>query len=98
MVSYLIIAIGFSQLYWILNELVTDSFNQKLPPRQSSTFLYFSMVTLTSVGYGGIVPVNPFVRLIAAFESMTGIFYVAIVVARLVSAYRSGSEPERQRD
>jgi hypothetical protein len=87
-ISYLVIAIAFSQLYWILNELVVDSFNQKVAPAQSAEFLYFSMITLTSIGYGGIVPVNPFVRLVAALESMTGIFYVAIVVARLVSAYR----------
>ncbi len=87
-ISYLIIAIAFSQLYWLLNELVVDSFNQKVTPKQSAEFLYFSMITLTSIGYGGIIPVNPFVRIIAALESMTGIFYVAVVVARLVSAYR----------
>ena len=87
-ISYLVIAVAFSQLYWILNELVVDSFNQKVTPTKSAEFLYFSMITLTSIGYGGIVPVNPFVRIIAALESMTGIFYVAIVVARLVSAYR----------
>jgi ion channel len=87
-ISYLIIAIAFSQLYWILNELVIDSFNQKVTATHTAEFLYFSMITLTSVGYGGIIPVNPFVRLVAALESMTGIFFVAIVVARLVSAYR----------
>jgi len=87
-ISYLVIAIAFSQLYWILNELVVDSFNQRVTAAHSAEFLYFSMITLTSIGYGGIVPLNPFVRLIAALESMTGIFFVAIVVARLVSAYR----------
>jgi voltage-gated potassium channel len=93
-VSYLVIAISFSQLYWILNELVINSFNQKITAAESAEFLYFSMITLTSIGYGGIVPVNPFVRLIAALESVTGIFYVAIVVARLVSAYRPPQEQD----
>jgi hypothetical protein len=91
-ISYLVIAIAFSQLYWILNESVVDSFNQKVTATHTAEFLYFSMITLTSIGYGGIVPVNPFVRLVAALESMTGIFYVAIVVARLVSAYRPFKE------
>ncbi len=91
-ISYLIIAIAFSQLYWILNELLIDSFNQKVTATQSAEYLYFSMITLTSIGYGGIIPVNPFVRIIASFESMSGIFYVAIVVARLVSAYRPLAE------
>ena len=56
--------------------------------QKSGTLLYFSMITLSSVGYGGIVPVNPYVRLTAALESMIGIFYIAVVVARLVSSYR----------
>jgi voltage-gated potassium channel len=46
------------------------------------------MITLSSVGYGGILPLNPYVRLIAALESLIGIFYIAVVVARLVSSYR----------
>jgi ion channel len=87
-ISYLIIATGFSQIYWVLNELVADAFNPKILPSEGATFLYFSMTTLSSVGYGEIVPVNPYVRLIAALESMTGIFFVAVVVARLVSSDR----------
>ena len=70
-------------------------FNQFIPSFEISTFLYFSLVTLTSVGYGGIAPVNPYVRMVAAFEGVTGIFYIAVVVARLVSSYRSA---ERSRE
>jgi voltage-gated potassium channel len=87
-ISYLVIATAYSQLYWILNHFIDHAFNQTIPSTQSGTFLYFSMVTLTSVGYGGIVPLNPFVRIVAALESMSGVFFVAVVVARLVSSYR----------
>jgi Ion channel len=87
-ICYLIIAIAFSQVYWILNRVLDHPFNQLIVESQSGTFLYFSMITLTSVGYGGIVPVNPYLRLVAALESMTGIFFVAVVVARLVSSYK----------
>ena len=87
-ISYLVIATAFSQLYCLLNSFVDHAFNQTIPSTQGATFLYFSMVTLTSVGYGGIVPMNPYVRMVAALESMSGIFFVAIVVARLVSSYR----------
>jgi voltage-gated potassium channel len=86
-ISYLIITTAFSQLYWILNRLVDHAFNQVIPASQNGTFLYFSMVTITSVAYGGIMPVNPYVRIIAGFESMSGIFFIAVVVARLVSSY-----------
>jgi voltage-gated potassium channel len=87
-INYLVIAIAFSQLYWILNHILDHPFNQAIARDQTSTLLYFSMITLSSVGYGGIVPVNPYVRFIAALESMTGIFYLAVVVARMVSSYR----------
>jgi len=87
-IGYLIIAIAFSQVYWILNCFVEHAFNQFIPLTQHGTFLYFSMVTLTSVGYGGIAPLNPYVRMVAALESMSGIFFIAVVVARLVASYR----------
>ena len=87
-ISYLVIATAYSELYWILNRFIDHAFNQTIPYRQGATFLYFSMVTLTSVGFGGIVPLNPYVRIVAALESMSGIFFVAVVVARLVSSYK----------
>jgi hypothetical protein len=87
-IIYLVIAIAFSQMYWILDQNVPHAFNREIAHWDSTSFMYFSMVTITSVGYGGLLPVNPFVRLVATFESMTGIFYVALIVARLVSAYR----------
>ena len=95
-ISYLVIATAYSQVYWILNHFVDHAFNQTIPSSHAGTFLYFSMVTLTSVGYGGIVPLNPFVRIVAALESMSGIFFVAVVVARLVSTYRPKSTRQRQ--
>jgi hypothetical protein len=89
---YLIIAIAFSQLYWILNRFLSPSFSQVIAASDSSFFLYFSMETLTSVGFGGIVAINPYVRFVAAFESMTGVFFIAVVVSRLVSAYHPQSD------
>ena len=88
-ITYMIIAIAFSQLYWVLDHFLDHPFNVVIPLGQSSTYLYYSMVTLTGLAYGGIVPINPYVRLIAALENMVGIFYIAVVVARLVSSYRA---------
>jgi len=88
-INYLVIAIAFSQLYWILNHIIDHPFNQTVLSYQGSTLLYFSMITLSSVGYGGIVPVNPYVRFVAAFESIIGIFYLTVVIARIVSSYRA---------
>ncbi|HTV04071.1 MAG TPA: ion channel [Acidobacteriaceae bacterium] len=96
LISYLVIAIAFSQLYWILSRFIDRPFNQYVPITQSSTYLYFSMITLSGVGYGGIVPINPYIRLIAAVENIVGIFYVAVVVARFVASYSSRA-PEEMR-
>ncbi len=93
-ISYLVIAKAFSQLYWILNRVLDHPFNQTIGITESGELLYFSMITLTGVGYGGIIPVNPYLRLIAAMENMAGIFFVAVVVARLVSSYRATPRPQ----
>jgi len=52
------------------------------------SLLYLSLITLTTLGYGDIVPVTPAARMFAAFEAITGVLYIAITVARLVSAYQ----------
>jgi voltage-gated potassium channel Kch len=49
------------------------------------TMLYFSLTTLTTTGYGDIVPVDPFARSLANLEAVIGPFYLAITVARLVT-------------
>lgn len=47
--------------------------------------VYFSLVTLTTVGYGDITPVHPIARSLANLESLTGQLFPAILIARLVS-------------
>jgi Ion channel len=54
-------------------------------PDEFATMLYFSLTTLTTTGYGDIVPVDPFARSSANLESVIGQFYLAITIARLVT-------------
>lgn len=61
-----------------------------LPPLQdnlvvAANLIYFSFVTLTSVGYGDIVPLHPFARGLANIEAIIGQLYPATLLARLVS-------------
>jgi hypothetical protein len=58
-----------------------------------SELLYFSLVTLTTIGYGDVVPVSGEVRMLAALEGIAGVLYVAIAVALLVSAYKQKGDP-----
>ena len=47
--------------------------------------LYFSFITLSTVGYGDITPVSKVARMLAAMEAITGLLYVAVLIARLVA-------------
>ena len=55
-----------------------------------ATMLYFSLTTLTTTGYGDIVPVDLFARSLANLEAVIGPFYLAITVARLVTLELEG--------
>src|SRR6516165_1939929 len=51
--------------------------------------LYFSFITLSTVGYGDIIPVSGVARMLAMMEAVFGMFYVTVLIARLVSLYSS---------
>jgi voltage-gated potassium channel len=50
---------------------------------------YFSFITLCTVGYGDIAPVSKVARMLAVTEAITGLFYMAVLILRLVSVYSS---------
>ncbi len=54
-------------------------------PTQIALMLYFSFTSLTTTGYGDIIPVSPFARSLANLEAVIGQFFLAITVARLVT-------------
>ena len=56
--------------------------------------LYYSLVTLTTLGYGDIVPVSRAASMLAVLEAMTGQVYLAVLVARLVGLHVAQAEPE----
>jgi hypothetical protein len=57
-----------------------------------STLLYFSLTTLTTLGYGDVVAIKPPARMFATLEASAGVLYIAITVARLVASYQSSFE------
>jgi hypothetical protein len=46
--------------------------------------IFFSITTLTSTGYGDITPVTPFARSMSQLEQLVGVFYIAVLISRLV--------------
>jgi len=51
--------------------------------------LFFSFMTLTSIGYGDITPATDQAQSLAILEGVAGVLYVAVLVARVVNAYRN---------
>ena len=88
---YLIIGLFFSLLYLLLLEWNPASFNLVVAERPrhllQSDLLYFSLVTLATVGYGDILPVSETARTFAVIEATIGQFYVAVIVAVFVGMY-----------
>jgi hypothetical protein len=88
-VMYLNFAMIFASVFSLIKDLNPASF-ASLPAATGDlgelvTMLYFSLTTLTTTGYGDIVPVDPFARSLANLEAVIGAFYLAITVARLVT-------------
>ena len=63
-----------------------------------TTFNYFSMVTLTTLGYGDITPQTPAAGALCQMEAITGQFFTAVVVAWLVGNYVSDRQRQHPHD
>jgi hypothetical protein len=93
--TYLLLGFVWAQAYSLVQLAHRDAFrfpdsavegNTPVLVRASEhRFLYFSFVTLTTLGYGDVTPVLPLARSLAALEAVTGQLFLAITVARLVA-------------
>jgi hypothetical protein len=86
--AYLLAGLLFGVAYWMLDRSWPASFGGTLPgaldlPRA----IYFSFVTIATLGYGDVVPVSEPARGLALVEAVSGQMYLAVLVARLVSVF-----------
>ncbi|MGH2414162.1 MAG: ion channel [Microcystaceae cyanobacterium] len=88
---YLMLGILWFQIYTMIYTLDSTAFSRPLTPHQ---LLYFSFVTLTTVGYGDISPIAPIAMTLANLEAIVGQLYPAIIIARLVALYSSLNSQE----
>ena len=94
-VAYLLIAMLFTELYYLT--LVWDPqamhllkpFEEMKPSELRGELLYFSMVTISTVGYGDVLAVSPTARMLAVIEAVMGQFFVAVLVGMFVGMYAS---------
>jgi len=89
--TYLLLGFFWFALYTSIDSFFPGGIQQSnsLLHDRSTELLYFSLVTLSTIGYGDVVPISGEVRMLAALEGVTGVLYIAITVALLVSGYKA---------
>ena len=88
--AYLLAGIYFGLLYWALEQVRPGMFAASNFSRSGA--IYFSFVTLATLGYGDIVPRTDVARGLAIVEGVGGQLFLAVLVARLVSLYSSSAK------
>jgi Ion channel len=89
-VLYLLIGLVWGVAFHVVNLVNPDAFSVQSPVTPDlSNWVYFSFVTLTTVGYGDITPVAQGARSLAILEALVGQLYPAVIIARLVSLQSS---------
>lgn len=89
---YLLLGLVWTLAYTLLEQLQPGSFSFVVAPEFADApmlfdFVYYSYVTLTTLGYGDITPVTAAAQRLAILEAITGVLFVALLVARLVGMY-----------
>ena len=95
---YAVLGILFTFLYGVIERVQGGAFFEGHPHPASSDFLFFSYTTLTTTGYGNLVPGGQPGRLISGLEMMAGQIFLVTLVAGLVSLWRPGDALRRRRE
>lgn len=98
--GYLLIGVIFAEVYCLLELNVPNSFQVGStfpdwtddPLQRWLTLEYFSLTTLTTLGFGDVIPIKPAARGLAVFEATCGQFYLTVLVAGLVNL-RASRDP-----
>ena len=101
--AYLMLGLMWTMAYWLVDQLTPGgafSFNTNTGKQSMNGFnaFYFSFITLSTVGYGDITPASRIARWLAAMEAMTGLLYVTVLIARLVSLYSAPKSNDSSSD
>lgn len=94
---YILLALAWASIYafveiaspgaFSLAATQTDTHALAQGARLLGSMIHLSIATLTSTGYGDITPVSPFARSLSQLEQFIGVFYIAVLISRLVGFY-----------
>jgi hypothetical protein len=96
---YILLALFWTAAYTLVEIVSPGSFSLGSPAPgdpviQTGAYLiadmlHLSIATLTSTGYGDVAPVSPFARSLSQLEQLVGVFYIAVLISRLIGLYPS---------
>ena len=88
-VIYMLLAQIWTVVYIFFYQHISGSFQLTMPTFESNSlqanFLYFSYITISTTGFGEILPLHPFVRSLVNLEAIFGVLYPVVLIGRLVS-------------
>jgi hypothetical protein len=90
---YLLIGLAWANIFAFIDAVAPGSFQDSLNPGVAMTLptmIYFSFVTLATLGYGDILPTTQQTRGLVIIEVLMGVLYMAILISRLVGAWKPG--------
>ena len=95
--AYFLFGMAWAMCYWGIDSVASGAFayaheTTGQPSAEFSRFVYYSFVTMTTLGYGDLTPISPISQSLAWFQSVVGQFYVAVVIAWLVGALPRGAK------
>lgn len=94
---YILLALAWAGAYAMIEIVAPNSFavpavaGASTKPAEGSALLaemiHLSIATITSTGYGDVTPIAPFARSLSQLEQLTGVFYIAVLISRLIGLY-----------
>jgi hypothetical protein len=93
---YLLIGFTWASLYRIVFSLQPEAFSVSetllaSTGRSQPDFVYFSFITLLTVGYGDFAPISGIARSLAMLEGIVGVLYIGVFISRLLTLYKPQS-------
>ncbi|MBN2174830.1 MAG: two pore domain potassium channel family protein [Bacteroidales bacterium] len=87
--GYLMLGLLFTLWIAIAMQYDSGSFSFQVEMPVVQDYIYFTFVTMTTLGYGDVTPLLPFARSLAILISISGQIYIAVIIAMLVGKYAS---------
>ncbi|MEM0896591.1 MAG: potassium channel family protein, partial [Verrucomicrobiota bacterium] len=85
--GYFLLALLWARFYELITLVDPNTLvgrNGPIATPAEDTILYFSLISLTTVGFGDVTAINPYARLLAGIEGAVGTLYIAVVIASLI--------------